>query len=92
MLTRLNARHAILYPISTRLGIPGANKAEKRHNVQQLIRTRLRHYSPFPPLATHLPATHQGHALTGPIQNTGVKNLAAAGGWSQLVRVFFFSL
>ncbi|KAJ7801738.1 hypothetical protein B0H14DRAFT_3782437 [Mycena olivaceomarginata] len=82
---RLIAKHAILYPITTRLGISGT-KAEKRRTVNHSIRLELELYSPNPPRDSHLPVNHQGHNLSSPMMNVGATSERDAGSHYQLCR------
>ncbi|KAJ7923274.1 hypothetical protein B0H13DRAFT_2316658 [Mycena leptocephala] len=81
----LEAKHSVLYPITTNtLGIKGV-KAEKRRLVQRGLARRLEVLSPRPPPSLLLPYDYQGHCLTGFVLRTGAKNhdLESAGAWVQ---------
>jgi hypothetical protein len=83
----LEAKHSLLYPITTTaLGIRGV-KSVKRRLVQRGLTSRLEVLSPRPPPSLLLPHNHQGHRLAGFILRTGAKNndLSVAGAWVQPV-------
>ncbi|KAJ7926529.1 hypothetical protein B0H13DRAFT_2313425 [Mycena leptocephala] len=81
----LEAKHSLLYPITTTaLGIRGV-KSVKRRLVQRGLTSRLEVLSPRPPPSLLLPHNYQGHRLAGFILRTGAKNndLSVAGAWVQ---------
>jgi hypothetical protein len=83
----LEAKHSLLYPITTTaLGIRGV-KSVKRRLVQRGLTSRLEVLSPHPPPSLLLPHNYQGHRLAGFILRTGAKNndLSVAGAWVQPV-------
>ncbi|KAJ7924290.1 hypothetical protein B0H13DRAFT_2315686 [Mycena leptocephala] len=71
--------HALLYPVTTSLGITG-NKTQKRREVNARLRALLAIHSPFPSPSTVLPSNHQGHDLSGPLLNTSIE----PGGYRQV--------
>ncbi|KAJ7448858.1 hypothetical protein B0H11DRAFT_2247497 [Mycena galericulata] len=80
----LEAKHAILYPVTFSLRITGS-KAVKRRTVQSRLHAMIEVYSPRPEA---LPHNYQGHRLTGLFLNTGYtsKNDELAGMWSHKAR------
>ncbi|KAJ7937741.1 hypothetical protein B0H13DRAFT_2302565 [Mycena leptocephala] len=71
--------HALLYPVTTSLGITG-NKTQKRREVNARLRALLAVHSPFPSPSAVLPSNHQGHDLSGPLLNTSIE----PGGYRQV--------
>ncbi|KAJ7138605.1 hypothetical protein C8R46DRAFT_1234407 [Mycena filopes] len=80
----LEASHAKLYPLATKLGLVGDKKA-KRRDLERRITQIVELFSPKPPPTVLLASDHQGHRLSGMRLSTGQTsgNDAHAGSWVQ---------